>query len=296
MRIPLLLLALLIAACAPVPAERTAVAASAQDSLETRIAAIEAQSGGRLGLALYSPTDGLLFAHRGEERFAMCSTFKLALAAMTLDTPGLREERLDFGGEDILGYAPYTKERAELGWMTALEAAHHAVTLSDNSAANLLLARLGGPEGFTRWLRHAGDPVTRLDRNEPTLNENAPGDVRDTTTPAAHADLVASLLWGPRLRQADRDTLMRWLVETPTGAARLRAGLPRGWRAGDKTGTCGTGAQGEVNDIAVFETPDGARYVLAAYLDGPAGDTADAEARLAEAAAAVADWMIDRGA
>ncbi len=269
---------------------------AAQQDLAARISEIETASGGRLGLALHSPDKGLVYAYRGDERFAMCSTFKLALAALTLDTPGLREKRLHFGAGDILSYAPYAKERASSGWMSGLEAAHHAVTLSDNTAANLLLAEVGGPDGFTRWLRSMGDETTRLDRNEPALNENAPGDPRDTTTPTAHADLVGTLLWGDRLVQADRALLQEWLAQTTTGMNRLRAGLPGEWRAGDKTGTCGTGVQGEVNDIAMFETPDGARYILAAYLDRADGSASDAEARLAEAARAIADWLQQMGA
>ena len=268
----------------------------AQQDLAVRMAGIEAASGGRLGLALHSPDRGVIYAYRGDERFAMCSTFKLALAGMMLDTPGLRDKWLAFGAQDILSYAPYAKDRAALGWMSGLEAAHHAVILSDNTAANLLLAEVGGPEGVTRWLRALGDKTTRLDRNEPTLNENAPGDPRDTTTPAAHAALVDTLLWGDRLPQADRALLQTWLVETTTGMNRLRGGLPVEWLAGDKTGTCGTGEQGEVNDIAMIVTPGGNRYILAAYLDGANGPVSASEASLAEAAKAIAEWLQQMGA
>ena len=287
MRAAVLTLLLAVTACTPYPQDQVATFASQADLIQ-RVQSIEAASGGRLGVALYSSDDGSILSYRGDERFAMCSTFKLALAGMTLDTAGLRHARLDFGPEEILGYAPYARERAEIGWMSGLEAARHAVTISDNTAANLLLAELGGPEGFTRWLRGLGDEKTRLDRNEPMLNENAPGDPRDTTTPSAHAELVAAILWGDRLADADRAMLRDWLVETSTGARRLRAGLPPGWRAGDKTGTCGTGANGQVNDIAVFETPDGTRYVLAAYLDRPSGTAEEAEAVLAETARSIA--------
>lgn len=266
------------------------------EALSRQVVDLEARSGGRLGLALFSQEDGLVFAHRESERFAMCSTFKFALAAMVLDTPRMRDAQLDFGREDILSYAPYAKDRAEIGWMSGMEAAHHAVTLSDNTAANLLLARLGGPPAFTAWLRRNGDEVTRLDRNEPTLNENAAGDPRDTTSPAAKAELIAGILWGNRLDPADRKLLGQWLVETPTGLARLRAGLPTGWNAGDKTGTCGGEGQAQVNDIAVFETPEGARYVLAAFLDRPRGTTPQAEAVLADAARALAIWIRASGA
>ena len=60
-------------------------------------------------------------------------------------------------------------------------------------AANLLLPMVGGPEGLTAFMRAHGDSVTRLDRNEPALNENAPDDPRDTTTPAAMAALAYEL-------------------------------------------------------------------------------------------------------
>ncbi|MXO64016.1 class A beta-lactamase [Qipengyuania oceanensis] len=295
MRALFLPLLLATAACTAVPQDEVATSLAEQD-LASRMAEIEAASGGRLGVALHSPDAGTVFLHRGDERFAMCSSFKLALAAMALERPGLRDARLGFGPDEVLGYAPYAKQRAALGWMSGLEAARHSVTISDNTAANLLLAELGGPDGFTAWLRGFGDDKTRLDRNEPALNENAPGDPRDTTTPQAHAKLVADLLWGDRLAAADRSLLREWLVETSTGMNRLRAGIPDGWQAGDKTGTCGSGANGQVNDIAVFETPDGARYVLAVYLDRPSGTTAEAEAAIAQAARAIVAMLQQAGA
>ena len=226
----------------------------------------------------------------------MCSTFKLALAAMALETPGLRDARLGFEADDILAYAPYARERAADGWMSGEEAAHYAVTLSDNTAANLLLAELGGPAGFTAWVRELGDSDTRLDRNEPALNENARGDPRDSTRPSAHARLIARILWSDRLELRDRELLRRWLVETPTGGNRLRAGLPQEWNAGDKTGTCGLEGRAEVNDIAVFDGPGGESYVLAAYLDGYTGEPETGEKALEQAARAVADWIGAGGA
>ncbi|MDG5748676.1 class A beta-lactamase [Qipengyuania sp. XHP0207] len=252
------------------------------------IGAIEARSGARIGIALYSQEHGVITSYRGAERFALCSTFKFALAAMALRQPGLRDAQLHFEPADILSYAPYAKERASIGWMSGLEAAHHAVTLSDNTAANLLLAEIGGPARFTAWLREIGDDATRLDRIEPALNENAAGDPRDTTTPRAMARTVSELVWGDAMPVDDRNLLRDWLIETPTGSRRLRAGLPARWDAGDKTGTCGSENRRAINDIAVFSTPDGQRYVLAAYLNQSSGSIADGEAVLAEVAATIA--------
>ena len=246
-------------------------------------------------MALYSQGQGLVSSYRGAERFAMCSTFKFALAAMALRQPGLRDARLDFQTADILSYAPYAKQRASIGWMSGLEAAHHAVTLSDNTAANLLLAEIGGPARFTSWLREIGDDATRLDRIEPELNENAAGDPRDTTTPRAMARTVSELVWGDIMPRNDRNVLVEWLIETPTGSRRLRAGLPTQWDAGDKTGTCGSESRRAINDIAVFQTPDGDRYVLAAYLNQSSGSIVEGEAVLAEVAATIARTLEAKG-
>jgi beta-lactamase class A len=137
------------------------------------------------------------------------------------------------------------------------------VEVSDNGAANLLLRRVGGPQALTGFFRANGDAVTRLDRYELELNENRPGDPRDTTTPAAMAGLVLNLLAGDRLPAAGRAMLFGWMRSASTGLDRLRAGFPAGWAAGDKTGT-GNGAN---HDVAVAYPPGRAPLVVASYID-----------------------------
>src|SRR5829696_2557262 len=132
------------------------------------------------------------------------------------------------------------------GGMTVAELSDAAVTLSDNTAGNLLLASFGGSAGLTAYVRSLGDDTTRLDRIETALNEAAPGDPRDTTTPAAMLGTMQKLLVGEALSRASREQLTAWLVANKTGDQRLRAGVPQGWRVGDKTGTGGHGA---TNDI-----------------------------------------------
>ena len=166
--------------------------------------------------------------------FAMCSTFKWALVAavlsrvdrslLALEQPVLYDER------DLLSYAPATRAHIAEGRMTIEAPAQAAVVVSDNTAANLLLRQIGGPSGVTRFFRDIGDEVTRLDRNEPTLNKNAPGDVRDTTSPRAMAFALRKVLLGKTLSQASRTRLIDWLVDCRTGLSRLRAGLPAGWK------------------------------------------------------------------
>ena len=159
--------------------------------------------------------------------------------------------------------------------------AEAAQKLSDNLAANLLLRHLGGPAAFTRWLREQGDAVTRLDRIEPAMNGVAAGDERDTTTPAAMAANLLRLLRGPMLAEPGRERLLGWMRETRTGQRRLRAGLPAGWTAGDKTGT-GLDAHlpDRINDLAVFWPPGGrAPIVIAAYYEGPRRGSAQVRPR-----------------
>lgn len=237
--------------------------------------AIEAAVGGRVGVFAVDVATGRELEHRPDERFAMCSTFKLPLAAVVLARVDRAElsldERVAYGPADLLEHAPVTRAHLADGAMTVAALAEAAVTTSDNTAANLLLARVGGAAGLTAFVRALGDPVTRLDRDEPSLNENAPGDPRDTTSPRAMAKLALRVVCGDALSPARRALLSGWLRACATGKDRLRAGLPRDWPAGDKTGT---GRRGAANDVAVAWPPGRAPVVVAAYLSDGGADLA----------------------
>jgi len=166
------------------------------------------------------------------------------------------------------------------------ELAAAAVEVSDNSAANLLLPMIGGPEGLTAFFRAHGDSLSRLDRKEPDLNENEAGDPRDTTSPAAMAGLMARLLFKD-MKPESAEKLRSWLDQSKTGDHRIKAGLPEGWTSGSKTGSCGTA----YNDVALVKSPTGAEYLLAIYLDRPTVDEAKAEAAIAETAASALDFV-----
>jgi beta-lactamase class A len=168
--------------------------------------------------------------------------------------------------------------------MTLAQLCEAAITLSDNTAANLILASLGGPHGVTSFARSLGDALTRLDRTEPTLNEAAPGDPRDTTTPLSMLKDVEALVLGDALSAASRDRLTTWLLGNRTGDARLRAGVPGGWRCGDKTGT---GNHGTANDVGVLWPPHGAPVIVSAYLTESTGSEPTRDVALADVARAV---------
>lgn len=261
--------------------------------LARQLTDIERRSGGRLGVAVTDTTGRLLFGHRADERFAMCSTFKLLLAGQVLRgaaSGGLPlRTPLPLTRADLLPHSPYSETQVAAGELSLGAAAEHSVRISDNAAANLILKATGGPPGFTRHMRAMGDAVTRLDRTEPDLNENVPGDPRDTTSPAAMAKSGATLVYGDYLDTDGRRTLRSWLVGSTTGRARLRGGLPPAWIAGDKTGSCGTA----YNDVAFVEAPDGGRYMVAAYLDRPTVNGDAADAILAEVGRAVAENLTD---
>ena len=161
-----------------------------------------------------------------------------------------------------------------------------AIEYSDNTAANFLLQGIGGSSKLTEYLRSIGDKVTRLDRNEPELNTAIAGDPRDTATPISMLNSVNTLVLGQALSESSRKQLTAWLIENTTGAARLRAGLPPGWRIGDKTGT---GWNGATNDVVIAWPPDRAPILIVAFFVGSKADSNKREAAIAEVGRIVAD-------
>lgn len=235
---------------------------------------LEQRVGGRLGVALLDTASGRRWLHRSDERFALCSTFKLPLAAAVLqavDQGRLRADaRLSLRREERVPHMPATQAWLARGWASPLALARAAQLTSDNMAANVLLRAVGGPEAFTQWLRAQGDPVTRLDRYEPEMNRVSRGDERDTSSPLAFANTVAHLCTSDALKAESRARLIGWMVATRTGQRRLRAGLPAGWRAGDKTGTgLGSEMPDRINDVAIFWPPGRKPWVLACFYEGP---------------------------
>lgn len=226
----------------------------------------------RLGVCLLDTATGDFSGTRLDEHFAMCSTFKLAMAGACLreaDAGRLNlDEVLTYGEADLLGWAPRTRGNLGKGGMRIVDLAQAAQEDSDGTAANLLVRRLGGPAAVTARFREMGDPVSRLDRYEPMLGMVLSGDLRDTTSPVAMARLVRRLTTGDLLSAASRQRLLGWMENTRTGPKRLRAGLPGGWRIGNKTGTGrAVGTTNKCNDIAIATPPGRAPIIITAYFD-----------------------------
>lgn len=256
--------------------------------IDNGLAALEGGFGGRLGVYALDTGSGAAVSHRADERFLMASTSKAFIVATVLrraaDDPGLLDRMIRYDRGALLEYAPVTTRNVDAG-MTVADLCHAAITVSDNTAANLLFDVVGGPPAVTAFVRGLGDQVTRSDRPEPELNvTTGPGDERDTTTPAAVLGSLRAVTLGDGLDAAGRDRLVGWMLATTTGDAAIRAGVPAGWRVGDKTGT---GAQGERNDIAVLWPPDRAPIVLAVYTAPADPEAEPSDATIAEATRAV---------
>jgi beta-lactamase class A len=256
----------------------------AASAAEEPLAALEKQSGARIGVAALDTGSGKQVNWRLTERFVMCSTFKLSLAAAVLakaDRGKAALDRLMRIGPDVpLSVSPATSKNVGRD-MTIAQLCEAAVVYSDNGAANTLLKAIGGPEALTAYWRSIGDSFTRLDDNE--LKLNIPDGERNTTMPGAMLGNLVTLLLGEALSPASRNRLLGWMRASTTGVNRLRAGLPPDWRWGDKTGT-NPPRYGAVNDIGIADPPGRKPILIAAYTEHASEKIlADAGAILAKA-------------
>ncbi|MEU5880134.1 class A beta-lactamase [Spirillospora sp. NPDC047279] len=246
--------------------------------------ALEKKYESRIGAFALDTATGKSAGYRDGERFPLASTFK-AFAAAALQhkarttDPRLLDRVVHWTEDDILENSPVTELEENIrNGMTFAQLCHAAITVSDNTAANLILDEIGGPAALTRFFRSIGDPVSRLDRTEPGLNLWHPGEKRDTTQPAAVARSLQSVTVGRGLTAPDRAQLIGWLKDTSTGTARIKAGLPEGWTLGHKTGTAGASNYGAANDVAIAWSPASSAVRGGTTPHAPRGGSAASEA------------------
>jgi len=258
------------------------------DPFVHKLRQLESGSGGRLGVHLLDTASGAELGHRSDERFLMCSTFKLLACGYALRRVDRGQDSLDrriaYGAADLVPWSPITERHVAAGGMTLGELCHATLTTSDNTAANLILASYGGPAALTAFARSIGDSVTRLDRFEPALNTSR--DDSDTTSPRAMLHTMRRLVLDDALTPPSREQLKQWLQANTTGDRRLRAGVPSGWVVGDKTGTSGKGTS---NDIGIVWPPDGrAPLLVTVYLTRSTASPAAQDATIAQVGRLVA--------
>lgn len=250
---------------------------------------LEQELDGTIGVFAMDTMTGNELAYRADERFAMASTFKSLLVAAVLaevDAGTLDlEERYGIDGVDMQSYSPVVGKLAPNETISLSELCAAAITISDNTATNMLLELIGGPDELTQFLRRSGDDVTRLDRYETALNSNDKGDERDTTTPRAMTHSMYRLLTSDLLSSASKQRITEWLIASQTGLSRLRAGLPPGWTVGDKTGM---GRNGAANNFAIAWPPGRKPVVMTVFMSWSDADVDTLNAAHARIAAHIA--------
>ena len=250
--------------------------------------ALEMSSGGRLGVFALDTHSGKTLSYRKNERFLMCSTYKLFVVANILKNCDEGKEDLDsaisYSKADLVDYSPVTSAHVAKGSLPISTLCEAAMEVSDNTAANLLLARLGGPAKVTHFLRSLGDRTTRCDRNEPTVND--PHGNLDTTTPRAMSRTAQRILLSSELQPASLEKLDNWMKNCSSGLQRLRAGFPSDWISADKTGT----GSGYVNDVVIVTPPGRQPIVIAAFYEAPNIEFDKRQAVLAQVGSIVAKW------
>jgi beta-lactamase class A len=287
---------LLAAGSIPFSTTRFTWAAAEQDSLlaNAQLKKLEQEFGGRLGVFAVNTANDALLRYHARERFPFCSTFKVMAAAAILarnaQVEGLMQQRLKYRKSDLADYSPITEKHIADG-MTVAELCAAAIRYSDNTAANLLIRKLGGPKIVTAFARSIGDTEFRLDRWETDLNTAIPGDARDTSTPEAMGRSLQRLVLGNALVPHHREILQDWLCGNTTGASRIKAGIPADWIIGDKTGT---GQYGTANDIAVLWPPRRDPVVVAIYTTQHQDDSHARNDVIASAAQVVVGWLGER--
>ncbi|MED1948011.1 MULTISPECIES: BBI family class A beta-lactamase [Brevibacillus] len=279
---------LTLAGCssAETPVGKTETPASAMDQ---KFAALENKFDARLGVYAIDTETDLAVAYREDERFAFASTYKALAAGAVLHQKPLEEldKVITYTKDDLVTYSPITEKHVATG-MTLREVADAAVRYSDNTAGNLLFKELGGPKGFESALRQIGDGVTTSERYETELNEAKPEDIRDTSTPKALATSLRAYTVGNVLPSDKQKILIEWLQGNTTGAKLIRAGVPKDWKVGDKTGAASYGTR---NDIGIIWPPNKKPIVIAVLSKRDKQDAAYDDALIAEATKIAVDAL-----
>ncbi|MFI4919295.1 MAG: class A beta-lactamase [Legionellales bacterium] len=243
-------------------------------SIQKKLAELEASTDGRIGLFAINTANNVRIQYRGEERFPMGSTAKVmavsAILKQSMTDKHFLQQTINYKKNDLVDWSPITEQHLTDG-ITIASLCAATITHSDNTAMNLLMKKSGGPEAVTAFARSINDTTFRLVRWEPKLNTAIPGDLRDTSTPAAMAKSLQRLVLGNVLALAQQKQLQAWLKSNTTGDLRIRAAVPRGWIVGDKTGTSDYGT---TNDIGIIWPPKGAPIVVAIYFTQKKKDAA----------------------
>ncbi|MCZ8495061.1 class A beta-lactamase [Priestia megaterium] len=249
---------------------------------DQEFAKLEDKYDANLGVFALDTGTNKTVTYHSDERFAYASTHKALAVGALLQQKSIEDlnERIFYTRDDLVNYNPITEKHVDTG-MTLRELADASLRYSDNTAGNLILQQLGGPDGFKEALENIGDDVTLPERFEPDLNEVNPGETHDTSTPRALASSLQTYVLGGALPEDKRALLTDWMKRNTTGDALIRAGVPKSWEVADKTGA---GSYATRNDIAILWPPKGDPIVLAILSNRTGKDAEYNDKLIAEAA------------
>jgi beta-lactamase class A len=281
---------------------------------------------GALGVGLLNLESGQYFTFNGDRPFPLQSVFKLHLAAAVLaemdDGRISLDEAFDLTGQQLSPpWSPIAAAWPARAAYSAGELLAAIIDQSDNTAADVLMKRIGGPGAVTAWLRAKGINETSIDRYERELQPEAHGmasfrpawageqafaaareavppaqrmtamqaylrDPRDTATPRSMISFLRRLDARELLSEVSTARLLELLFATPRGATRLKPGFPVGTRFAHKIGTSGLdlGLNLAFNDVGIVVLPDKRSYVVAVFLAGSTLSIAAADALMTDLA------------
>jgi beta-lactamase class A len=274
----------------PAASKRSTSPAAATKPTAPKFRSLEREFDARLGVYALDTGTGRSVGYQADDRFAYASTFKALAAGAILrkyGTDGI-DKVVTYSRDDVVADSPVSENFVETG-MSLRGLCAATLWYSDNTAVNLLLDELGGPDGLEKVLEEFGDDVTEMDRYEPEMSDGTPGDIRDTSTPRAMAESLRAFLLGDALKRDERELLRQWMTTNMTGRTLIRAGVPDGWDVADKSGSAGYGGR---NNIAVVWPEDGGNPIVMAVMSTRGKQGADRrDALVAKAATVAADAL-----
>lgn len=236
-----------------------------------KLKALESSTEGRIGIFAMSTANDRTIEYRADEIFPTGCTSKVigvsAVLKKSMSDPSLLLTNMKYSEEELDEWCPVTKEHVSSG-MTIQDLCGASISLSDNTAMNLLLKIIGGVQGMNDFARSIGDVSFRQDNGWPAEAFSGGTDnVKDSSTPKSMVESLRKLTLGEVLDKPQKDLLIAWLINTQTGKQRIKSAVPNGWTVGHKTGS--GGAYGTTNDLAIIWPPGCAPILMGVYYTTP---------------------------
>lgn len=227
----------------------------------------ETSTHGKIGIYVINTANGERIEYRANERFPMGCTSKIvgvgAVLAKSRDDITLLSKQIKYTKKDLVSWSPITEKHVNTG-MSVSELCEAAIRYSDNAAMNLLVKKIGGLGQINAFAHTLHNATFRQDHGWPEeAYSGGSRNLNDSATPKDMVNTLKQLTFTKVLPQPQQEQLLSWLKNNTTGNARIRAGVPKNWVVGDKTGT---GAiYGTTNDLGIIWPPKCAPIFIGIY-------------------------------